>query len=129
MMAARKRFLASGCYDRISVTIGEIISSLAKDKREGGICVVDSGSGEGRHTCNIIKTVAENGIPAFAIVGGIGQGAEGLFDLCASSIQTTISGPMSLEQAMENAPALYEQAADRLFRTIRIGMSLRESQP
>ena len=67
MMAARKRFLASGCYDRISVTIGEIISSLAKDKRESGICVVDSGSGEGRHTCNIIKTVAENGIPALAI--------------------------------------------------------------
>ena len=30
-----------------------------------------------------------------------------------------------LEEAMRNAPALYGQAADRLFRAIKIGMRLR----
>ena len=54
----------------------------------------------------------------------IGDGAEGLFDLCESTIMTTVSGPMSLEKAMTDAPALYEYAAERLLRAIRIGTLL-----
>ena len=61
-----------------------------------------------------------------AIVGGIGSGAEGLFDLCESTIMTTVSGPMSLETAMADAPKLYEYAAERLLRAIRIGMNLKK---
>jgi len=61
-----------------------------------------------------------------AIVGGIGEGAEELFDLCESTIQSTVSGPMSLEKAMAEAPALYESAAERLFRAVRIGMNIKQ---
>jgi hypothetical protein len=32
---------------------------------------------------------------------------------------------MSLEKAMRDAPALYEAAADRLMRAIKIGMRLK----
>ena len=67
MIAARKRFLASGHYDAISVRIGELISSLAKKNGKESLCLIDSGCGEGRHTCNIIKTLAENGISTLAI--------------------------------------------------------------
>jgi glycerate kinase len=59
-----------------------------------------------------------------AIVGGIGEGAEGLFALCESTMQTVVPGPMSLDDAIRNASVLYEQAADRLFRAIQIGMHL-----
>ena len=79
----------------------------------------------GKVPVGVAKRCAAKGIPAVAIVGGIGEGAEGLFDLCESTIQTTVSGPMSLETAMADARAQYEAAADRLFRVLKIGMRLK----
>jgi len=80
----------------------------------------------GKVPVGVAKRCAARGVPILAIVGNIGEGAEGLFDLCESTIQTTVSGPMTLEKAMAEAPALYEAAADRLFRTVRIGMNLKK---
>ncbi|MBQ9265268.1 MAG: glycerate kinase, partial [Clostridia bacterium] len=79
----------------------------------------------GKVPVGVAKRSAAKGLPTVAIGGGMGEGAEGLFDLCESTIQTTVSGPMSLEKAMADAPALYEYAAERLFRAIRIGMKLK----
>ena len=63
--------------------------------------------------------------PAFiGLLGGIGAGAEGLFDVCESTIQTTVSKPMALSEAIENARTLYLDAAKRLFRAVRIGQKL-----
>ena len=79
----------------------------------------------GKVPVGVAKRCAARGIPAVAIVGGIGDGAEDLFDLCESTIQSTVSGPMTLEKAMADAPALYGFAAERLLRAVRIGMSLK----
>ena len=80
----------------------------------------------GKVPIGVAKRCATRGIPVLAIVGNIGDDAENLFDLCESTIQTTVSGPMTLEKAMAEAPALYEAAAERLFRAVRIGMNLRK---
>ena len=72
----------------------------------------------------VARRCASRNIPVVAIVGGIGDGADGLFELCESTIQTTVNGPMSLKEAMTEAPALYEAAAERLLRAIRIGMRI-----
>ena len=102
-------------------------------KLEGvSLAVTGEGRIDGQSVCfgkvpvGVAKRCAQRGIPTVAIVGGIGEGAEGLFQLCESTIQTTVSGPMSLQAAMSNAPALYEQAADRLFRAIKIGIHLKK---
>ena len=102
-------------------------------KLEGvSLAVTGEGRIDGQSVCfgkvpvGVAKRCAQRGIPTVAIVGGIGEGAEGLFQLCESTIQATVSGPMSLQAAMSNAPALYEQAADRLFRAIKIGMHLKK---
>ena len=78
----------------------------------------------GKVPAGIARRCAEQDIPVLALVGGMGDGAEGLFDLCESSIVPIVSGPMPLSTAMENAYALCEGAADRLFRAVRIGMGL-----
>ena len=65
----------------------------------------------------------ERGVQAL-ICGGIGAGAEGLFAVCESTIQTTVSKPMALSEAIENARTLYLDAAKRLFRAVRIGQKL-----
>ena len=113
--------------------IDAVLDAVDFDKKLTGVSRAVTGEGRidgqsvrfGKVPVGVAKRCALKGIPAVAIVGGIGEGAEGLFDLCESTIQTTVSGPMTLEKAMSNAPALYEQAAERLFRAIRIGMSLK----
>ena len=113
--------------------IDAVLDAVDFDKKLSGVSLAVTGEGRidgqsvrfGKVPVGVAKRCALKGIPAVAIVGGIGEGAEGLFDLCESTIQTTVSGPMSLEKAMSDAPALYEQAAERLFRAIRIGMSLK----
>lgn len=80
----------------------------------------------GKVPAGVAKRCAARGIPVLALVGGMGEGAEALFDLCESTVQPIVSGPMTLSEAMENAEVLCENAADRLFRALRIGMRLKK---
>ncbi|WP_349672080.1 glycerate kinase [Lacrimispora sp.] len=66
----------------------------------------------------------EKGIPAVAIVGGMGDGAEKIYEYGIESIATTIQGAMPIEEAMERSVELYRGAAQRTFRMLRAGMSL-----
>ena len=63
-------------------------------------------------------------VPAVAIVGGMGNGAEKIYEFGVESIITTINGAMPIEEALERAEELYSNAALRLFRMIKIGMSI-----
>ncbi|MDW2799284.1 glycerate kinase [Clostridium boliviensis] len=65
-------------------------------------------------------------IPAVAIVGGMGDGAEKIYEHGIESITTTIQGAMAIEEAMERSVELYRGAAQRTFRILRAGMSLKE---
>ncbi len=62
------------------------------------------------------------GVPAVAIVGGMGEGAEKIYDFGVDSIVTTINGAMDISEALDRAEELYADAADRLFRMIRVGL-------
>lgn len=114
--------------------IDAVLDAVDFDAKLEGVSLAVTGEGriDGQSVCfgkvpvGVAKRCAAKGIPAVVIVGGIGEGAEGLYDLCESTIQTTVSGPMSLEKAMKDAPVLYEQAADRLFRAIKIGIDMRD---
>ena len=113
--------------------IDAVLDAVNFDQKLEGVDLAITGEGRidgqsvrfGKVPVGVAKRCAAHGIPTVAIVGGIQDGAEGLFDLCESTIQTTVPGPMSLEKAMADAPALYEYAAERLLRAIRIGMNLK----
>ena len=64
------------------------------------------------------------GVPAVALVGGLGAGAEDIFAHGIESLFTTVNGPMPLETALANAEELYYTAAVRMFRLLRVGMRL-----
>ena len=138
-------FLGAGAAGGLGAALGGVLGAQLKsgidavldavdfDKKLEGVDLAITGEGRidgqsvrfGKVPVGVAKRCASHGIPTVAIVGGIGDGAEGLFDLCESTIQTTVSGPMSLEKAMADAPALYEYAAERLLRAIRIGMNIK----
>ncbi|MBQ6506984.1 MAG: glycerate kinase [Clostridia bacterium] len=113
--------------------IDAVLDAVDFEKKLEGVSLAITGEGRmdgqsvrfGKVPVGVAKRCAAKGIPTAAIVGGIGDGAEGFFDLCEGTIMTTVSGPMSLEKAMADAPALYEYAAERLFRAIRIGMKMK----
>ena len=113
--------------------IDAVLDAVDFEKKLEGVSLAITGEGRmdgqsvrfGKVPGGVAKRCAAKGIPTAAIVGGIGDGAEGFFDLCEGTIMTTVSGPMSLEKAMADAPALYEYAAERLFRAIRIGMKMK----
>lgn len=58
-------------------------------------------------------------VPAFAIVGSMGKGAEDIMDYGIESIITTVNAPMDLSHAMLHTEGLYKSAAKRLFRLIK----------
>ena len=60
-------------------------------------------------------------VPAVAIVGSMGKGAEDIFAHGIDSIITTVNGIMTLEEALERADELYLGAARRMFRMIKAG--------
>lgn len=68
------------------------------------------------------------GIPAVAIVGGMGDGAEKIYEFGVESIMPTINGAMAIDEALARAEELYAGAADRLFRLIRVGLTAGKEQ-
>ena len=65
-----------------------------------------------------------HGIPAVAVVGSLGEGAEKMYDCGIDSMITTVNGPMELSEALARAEELYASAAVRLFRMVRAGQRL-----
>ena len=87
---------------------------------------IDWQSAYGKVPSGVGKRCKEKGVPVIAIAGGIGEGAEKIYDFGVESIVSTISGAMKIEEALERAEELYTSAAERLFRIIKVGMLIRE---
>ena len=67
----------------------------------------------------------KKGVPAVAIVGGMGDGADKIYEFGVKSILPTINGAMEIEEALNRAEELYANGADRLFRMIQVGMEMK----
>ena len=85
---------------------------------------IDWQSAFGKVPSGIGMRCKAKGVPAVAIVGGMGNGAEKIYDFGVESIIPTINGAMDIEEALERAEELYANAADRTFRMIRVGMQM-----
>lgn len=66
----------------------------------------------------------KQGIPCVAIVGGMGKDASDIYEYGVDSIITTVNGAMSVEEAIENAEEMFLNAAERMFRLIRVGRGM-----
>ncbi len=67
-------------------------------------------------------------IPVVALVGSMGQGAEQIYESGIDSILTTVNAPMELHTALEQAEELYLNAARRLFRMLKVGFQMKETE-
>lgn len=85
---------------------------------------IDWQSAFGKVPSGIGLRCKNHGVPAVAIVGGMGDGAEKIYEFGVDSIMSTINGAMDIEEALDRAEELYRGAAERTFRLIRAGMEI-----
>lgn len=125
--AALKVFLHADMKSGIET----VLDLIEFDSLLEGVDIVITGEGRmdwqsafGKVPSGIGLRCRAKGIPAVAIVGGMGDGAEKLYDFGIESIVTTVCGIMSMEEAMEKAEEFYRSAAVRTFRLLRAGKGL-----
>lgn len=82
----------------------------------------------GKVVAGVARRARAYDVPVVAIVGGMNNGAESLFQVAQSSIMTSICTYMPLEQALKNARPMFISAADRTFRMLKIGLRLNDGQ-
>ncbi len=86
---------------------------------------IDWQSAFGKVPSGIGMRCKAKGVPAVAIVGGMGTGAEKIYEFGVESIIPTINGAMDIAEALDRSEELYANAADRLFRMIKVGMTMK----
>lgn len=86
---------------------------------------IDGQSVYGKVPVGIAKRCKPKGVKVVAIVGGMGSSAQKTYDFGIYSIMPTVNAPMSLDEAIDRAQELLKDAADRMFRFIKLGMELR----
>jgi glycerate kinase len=124
--------LGAGVMIFLNATLQSGIDIVTKttnlaDKMLGADLVI---TGEGRIDCQtafgktpfgVAQLAKEKNIPLIALAGSLGEGYQTLYDKGFNGIFSIIDKPMSLEDAIDNAAQLLENAAEnviRLWKTI-----------
>jgi len=108
------------------------LETVRFDRLLEGVSLAVTGEGQidgqsvryGKVPTGVLRRCQARGVPVAILVGGMGPEAEAIYDIGEASILTAVNAAMPLADALQNAPALLESAADRLFRFIKIGMSM-----
>lgn len=111
--------------------IETVLDLIDFDKYLKGVSLVVTGEGMldwqscfGKVVQGVGKRCKKHGVPAVALVGSMGEGAEQIYDYGISSIMTTVNAVRELDEVLEKAGELYYGAAIRMFRLLKIGMGL-----
>lgn len=78
---------------------------------------IDYQTAFGKTPIGVAQAAKRCGLPVFVLTGSIGQGIDNLYDFGITSIHSIIQSPMSLEEAIQSADRLLEQAAEQVTRT------------
>jgi glycerate kinase len=119
---------ALGCVlgAKMNVGIETILDIVGFDRMLDDVDLVITGEGKldyqsvryGKGPIGIAKVCGHKNIPVAMIVGSLGEGWEGVYDIAKCSIFTAIDAPMTLDYAIENARRLLISACDRMIRFI-----------
>ena len=131
MGAALCGFLNAGLKSGIET----VLDLIGFDEMLEGVDLVVTGEGRidwqsafGKVPSGIGMRCKKKGVPAVAIVGGMGNGAEKIYEFGVESIIPTINGAMDINEALERAEELYKGAADRMFRFLKVGTQMKKDE-
>ncbi|RKU16664.1 glycerate kinase [Candidatus Poribacteria bacterium] len=111
---------------RLGVDI--MIDTVKLKERMKGASLVFTGEGHldfqtafGKTPVGVAKVAKAGKIPVIAIAGGIGKGADAVYDAGIDAMLGIVQAPMSLEDAVTDAPQLIADTAEQAARLVAIG--------
>lgn len=121
------------CGGEMKSGIEAVLDLIHFDKRLEGVDLVVTGEGRtdwqscfGKVMSGVGLHAKARGIPVVGLSGSLGKGAQDICRYGIDSLMTTVNSPMTLEEALQNAEALYYEAALNLFSMIKVGMKLKK---
>lgn len=79
---------------------------------------IDFQTASGKTPMGVAQEAWKKGIPTIVLTGSIGEGIDTLYQNGIQSIHSIVSGPMTLNEAMEKASELLTQRTEQVMRTI-----------
>lgn len=86
---------------------------------------IDEQSVFGKVPVGVARHCREKKVPVVAICGSMGKNAGAVYDYGISSIMATVNKTLTLEEALKRSEEDLYDAADRMFRLIKIGMNMK----
>ena len=121
------------CNGEMKSGIETVLDLIHFDKRLDGVDLVVTGEGRtdwqscfGKVMSGVGLRAKAKGIPAVGLSGSLGNGAMDICRFGIDSLMTSVNSPMTLDEAISNAEALYYQAALNMFSMIKVGMKLND---
>lgn len=113
---------------RLEPGIDLVIDAVKLADRLSGVCLCLTGEGRldgqtasGKTAVGVARLARHLGVPTIALAGSIGEGAEAVLDQGVSAYFSICPAPMSLEDALNQAPQLIEHASEQIFRAFLAG--------
>ena len=125
--AALVAFLGAEIHSGIELMLE--LSDFARQLQHTDLVVTGEGHCDGQSVCGKVldgigRLCQTQGVPAVAVVGGIGADAGEIYSRGIRAIVPTVNDAMPLEKALVRSRELAEEAADRLFALLRLGAEL-----
>ena len=108
-----------------------VLNATNFDARVKGADLVFTGEGRtdfqtvfGKAPVGVAAAAKKHGKPVICIAGGLGDGANDVYDHGIDVLASIAQGPMALEESMKNGATLLADTAERICRTLRTGKTL-----
>lgn len=79
---------------------------------------IDAQTASGKTPMGIAQEAQKYNVPTIALAGSVGKGIEKLYDCGIQAVFSIMNGPMTLQQAMDDAAELIELTTDQVLRTV-----------
>lgn len=91
---------------------------------EGGI---DYQTPRGKIPAEVAQRAKLHGLPVIALAGTVGEAAEVNYEHGIDAFTSILQGPATLQEAIQKADRLLEQAAEQMMRAVLVGRQLAQS--
>ncbi|QEN06770.1 glycerate kinase [Oceanispirochaeta crateris] len=124
--------LMAFCGGVLEKGIDLVLDSVGFDASLEGADLVITGEGRidgqsvrGKVPVGIAARAKKKNLPVLVIAGDIGPGISNLYEYGIDAVMSTVNKAMPLKEALERSTELLEDAAERAFRMIKIGMDIK----